>query len=157
MNQTTTIALLGGGGKTGTYLVNELLSRGYSLKLLLRKPENFTLQSTAIQICQGDALDYEDICRLVTGCQAVVSTLGQRPGEPLVASQATTHLLKAMQDQQIMRYILVAGLNLDTPTDKKGAQTRMATDWMKSTFPAIHEDRQRAYSILQQSRINWTR
>ena len=39
MEQKIKIAVLGGGGRTGKYLVTQLLSQGYHLKLLLRNPE----------------------------------------------------------------------------------------------------------------------
>ena len=156
MEQKINIAVLGGGGRTGKYLVTQLLSQGYNLKLLLRHPENFQIESQFIEIIQGDALDLETIRSLMKGCQAVISTVGQRKDEPLVASQATSNILKAMAENGIQRYILVAGLNVDTPFDKKGPETTTATEWMKTNFPLIHGDRQKAYSILSTSDVNWT-
>lgn len=150
------VAVLGGGGRTGNYLVNQLLKKGFSVKLLLRNPENFTIQSSQIEIIQGDALDLESIKSLLQDCQAVISTVGQRKDEPLVASLATKNILKVMNDCQIERYVLLAGLNIDTPFDKKSAKTQMATDWMKANFPIIQEDRQKAYNLLIESNVNWT-
>ncbi len=150
------IAILGGGGRTGKYIVTQLLSQGYSLKVLLRNPENFQLESPFIEIVTGNAIDPEAIRSLVQGCQAVISTVGQRKDEPLVASQATLNILNAMTEYRIDRYILVAGINVDTPFDKKGPETRAATEWMKMTFPSIHADRQKTYSILSTSDIDWT-
>lgn len=156
MEQKIKIALLGGGGKTGKYLLTQLLSQGYNIKLLLRNPENFQLESPFIEIIKGDAIDAEAIRLLVVGCQAVISTVGQRQDEPLVASQATRNILKAMTEYGIKRYILVAGLNIDTPFDKKSPETMISTEWMKMTFPMIHADRQKTYSILSISDANWT-
>jgi putative NADH-flavin reductase len=156
MEQKIKIAILGGGGRTGKYLVTQLLSQGYNIKLLLRSPENFQLESPFIEIIKGDAIDAEAIRSLVQGCQAVISTVGQRKDEPLVASQATMNILKAMTEYGIKRYILVAGLNVDTPFDKKSPETITATEWMKMTFPVIHADRQKTYSILSTSDVNWT-
>jgi hypothetical protein len=73
-----------------------------------------------------------------------------------VASEATKNILQVMNDNGIQRYVLLAGLNIDTPFDKKSAKTHMATDWMKSNFPIIQEDRQKAYDLLEQSNVNWT-
>ena len=156
MKQKNRIAVLGGGGRTGKYVVTQLLSQGYRLRLLLRNPENFQLESPDIEIVKGDALDAEAICSLIAGCQAIISTVGQRKDEPLVASQATLNVLKAMSEYGIQRYILVAGLNVDTPFDKKSEQTSAATEWMKTNFPLIHADRQKTYSILSASNVNWT-
>ena len=68
--------------------------------------------------------------------QAVISTVGQRKNEPLVAHAATANILNAMMYYEIRRYVLVGGINIDTPYDKKSAQTLAATDWMKANFPA---------------------
>jgi putative NADH-flavin reductase len=154
--QKNKIALLGGGGRTGKYVLSQLLAQGYQVKLLLRNPENFQLENPLIEIVVGDAIDPEAIRSLVQGCQAVISTVGQRKDEPLVASQATTNILKAMAEFGIERYILVAGINVDTPFDKKSPGTIAATEWMKMTFPVIHADRQKTYSILSTCDINWT-
>ncbi len=156
MEQKNRIAILGGGGRTGKYILTQLLSQGYNVKLLLRNPENFQLENPFIEIVKGDAIDPEAILSLVKGCQVVISTVGQRKDEPLVASQATINILKAMTEYGIKRYILVAELNVDTPFDKKSPETITATEWMKMTFPVIHADRQKTYSILSTSDINWT-
>jgi len=113
------VAVLGGGGRTGNYLVNQLLKEGFSVKLLLRHQENFPIQNNQIEIIKGDALDLESIKSLLKDCQVVLSTIGQRKDEPLVASAATKNILQVMNDYGIERYVLLAGLNIDTPFDKK--------------------------------------
>ena len=57
---------------------------------------------------------------------------------------------------EIRRYLLVAGINIDTPFDKKSPQTLAATDWMKANFPLIQEDRQKAYNALFENPLDWT-
>ena len=166
MDQNIKIAVLGGGGRTGKYVVKHLLSKGYQLKILLRNiPEiseltkdEFTSNLThpLAEIVKGDAVLYEDIRRLLSGCDAVISTIGQRPGEPMVAGAATKNVLQVMEEFSIQRYIVVAGVNVDTPFDKKSEQTKAATNWMKENFPATHEDRAKAYHILAKSQLDWT-
>ncbi|TDO84049.1 putative NADH-flavin reductase [Flavobacterium chryseum] len=150
------VAVLGGGGRTGNYLVNQLLKEGFSIKLLLRNPENFCIQSSQIEIVKGDALDIESIKVAFQDCDAVITTVGQRKDEPLVASLATKNILQVMNEYGIHRYVLLAGLNIDTPFDKKSTKTQMATEWMKTNFPIIQEDRQKAYNLLEESNVNWT-
>ena len=164
MNRNIKIAIVGGCGRTGKFLVERLLTKGFHIKLLLRNPENITSDilsnSSFAEIVKGDVLDYDKVKLLLEGCSAVISTVGQRKDEPLVASQATANILGAMAETKCMskeaRYILVAGLNVDTPFDKKGAETKAATEWMKTNFPLIHNDRQKAYEILTASDAHWT-
>jgi len=156
MKNISKVAVLGGGGRTGKFLVNQLLEKGFSVQLLLRSPEKFTIQHSKIEIIKGDAIDEEVVHLLVKDCDAVVNCIGQRPGEPMVASRATKNVLNAMSNFGLERYILLAGLNIDTPSDKKSHKTIMATDWMKTNFPEIQKDRQLTYDILVESNINWT-
>ena len=150
------IAVLGGGGRTGNYLINQLISKGFKLKVLLRHPEQFQIQSSQIEIVKGDATHSESVRQLVEGCDAIISVVGQRPGEPLVACRATQNLLDAMNYFGIQRLISLAGLNVDVPSDRKGKETLMATEWMKANFSEIHTDRQKSYALLEQSSLDWT-
>ncbi|WP_281634220.1 NAD(P)-dependent oxidoreductase [Flavobacterium luteolum] len=156
MKNISKVAVLGGGGRTGKYLVNQLLENGFSVKLLLRNPDNYAIQNPKLEIIKGDAINEESIKLLLKDCQAVISTIGQRPGEPMVASQATENVLNAMNSNGIGRYVLLAGLNIDTPFDKKGPKTLMATDWMKTNFPEIQKDRQFTFDLLMDSKVDWT-
>lgn len=156
MNQNITIAVLGGGGRTGKYLVTQLIEKGYRIKILLRNPKTFEISSPLIEVIQGDAMHCTVLHRLMDGCQAVISTIGQRPGDPLIAEQATRNILKAMAYHCVKRYVLVAGINIDTPLDQKGPETVVATNWMKANYPDIQEDRQRSYGLLVNSNVDWT-
>lgn len=155
MKKKPKIAILGGGGRSGKFLLAKLFEQQYPLKLLLRDA-TLSISYEMLEIIQGDALDFYAVERLLTGCFAVISTIGQRKDEPLVAARATDNILQAMATHNIRRYIALAGLNIDTPFDKKGQQTLAATTWMKSTFPAIQKDRQKAYDILSRSDVDWS-
>lgn len=150
------IAVIGGTGKSGKYLIEQLLDRNFSLKLLIRNPSQFSCRSPLVEIISGDVRDYAAVATLLKGCRAVVSTLGQPRGEAPVFSQATRHVLRAMQEHGIQRYILTTGLNVDAPSDQKSSWTRAATDWMKANYPDTTADKQREYELLAKSDANWT-
>jgi putative NADH-flavin reductase len=156
MNHKFKLAILGGTGKSGKYLVKQLLAQGFHIKLLLRDPDSFQLKSSFIEIVKGDARDYESIRSVIDGCQAVLSTLGQPRGETPIFSQATRNIIQAMSQSNVTRYILTTGLNVDTPFDKKSAKTKMATDWMKSNYSETTLDKQVECEVLTKSSINWT-
>jgi putative NADH-flavin reductase len=156
MKSISKIAILGGTGKSGKYLVQHLLSQGHRLKLLLRNPQTFLLDNPQIEVVTGDAREYESIKSLLEGCQAVISTLGQPRGESPIFSEATRNVIRAMAHWKIDRYIVTTGLNVDTPHDRKSEPTQRATDWMKIHYPITTADKQVEYSLLQSSSINWT-
>lgn len=151
-----TVALLGGTGKAGKYLLKQSLLQNFRVKLLHRKPETLNINNPHIEIVKGDARHYEAIYTLLTGCEAVLSCLSQPVGEPTIFSDATRNILKAMQAHQINRYVTTAGLNVDTPIDQKSAQTQFGTQWMYENFPTTTKDRQVEYQLLTDSKINWT-
>jgi putative NADH-flavin reductase len=150
------VAVIGGTGKSGKYLVQHLLSQGFHFKMLLRDPEKFSITSPFIEIIQGDVREYETVHRFIQECQAVISTLGQPKGEPPIFSQATRNVIRAMKECHIQRYILITGLNVDTPFDKKGDKTAFGTEWMKTHYPDTTTDKQTEWSVLSETDIDWT-
>jgi len=156
MKQIQKIAVIGGTGKAGKYLVRELIARGLHFNILLRHPENFDTNNSLITIVKGDARNYTAVRKVLDGCDAVLSMLGQPKGEPSIFSEATRHVLQAMRECHIRRYILITGLNVDAATDRKSTKTQAATDWMKTTYPETTFDKQAEYGLLTQSDVDWT-
>ncbi|GAA4155739.1 SDR family oxidoreductase [Chryseobacterium ginsenosidimutans] len=154
--KTNRIAVIGGTGKSGKYLVQNLLDKNYPIKLLLRNPENFILKNPLIQIVKGDARDYESIDNLIKDCTVVISTLGQPKGEESIFGDASKNIIKAMDFYGIKRYIVTTGLNVDTPFDHKNEKVKMATDWMYQNYPKTTADKQKEYEILTESDLDWT-
>jgi putative NADH-flavin reductase len=151
-----TVAVIGGTGKAGKYLVKQLLLQKFRIKLLHRKPETLNFDSPLIEVIKGDARDYDAIHNLLDGCDAVLSCLSQPVGEPTIFSVATGNILKAMNAHHISRYITTAGLNVDTPSDQKSPQTQFGTNWMYENFPTTTKDRQVEYQLSTDSDIDWT-
>ena len=156
MNSISRIAVIGGTGKSGKYLTDQLLKQALPFRLLLRNPANFQLRNPLMEIVQGDARNYDSVLRLLQGCDAVLSTLGQPKDEPSIFSDATRNILKAMHACSIQRYIVTTGLNVDTPEDAKSPQTRFATDWMKNNYPKTTLDKQVEWELLSESDVDWT-
>lgn len=157
--QQHTIAVIGGTGKAGTYLVKTLLAQGYKLNMLVRNPEKVTgLQHPKINIVVGTVQQPDAINEVLKGCTAVISTLGLGipASEPGIFSQSTRNILLAMQQQHIGRYLVITGLNVDTPSDHKGPETAAGTAWMKEHFPISTTDKQSEYSLLADSTADWT-
>jgi putative NADH-flavin reductase len=154
--KTNTIAVIGGTGKSGKYLVQHLLEKGYHIKLLLRTPENFTIKNPLIEIVKGDARDYDAVNTLIKDCTVVMSALSQPIGEESIFSDAARNITQSMVSNGIKRYIVIAGLNVDSPFDKKNEKVKEATDWMYKNYPKTTIDRQVEYEILTKTDLNWT-
>lgn len=158
MEQIKKIAVIGGTGKSGKYLVRQLLNQGYHFKLLIRNPNNSKISSPLIEVIVGDVRNYKSVHNLLEGCQAVISTLGlgTPASEPTIFSQASSNVIKAMNELNIRRYIVTTGLNVDTPFDNKGPKIAYGTEWMKKTFPVSTANKQSEYDLLVESNVDWT-
>lgn len=158
MKNINKIAVIGGTGKSGKYLVKQLLEQGIQFKMLLRNPDNFKVKNPLIEVIEGNVNDYESVRSLIDGCQAVISCLGLGvpPSETSIFSKATKNIVRAMNEFGLGRYIVIAGLNVDTPFDNKGVKTKSGTAWMYENYPLTTTDQQTAYQILLDSAIDWT-
>lgn len=152
------IAIIGGTGKSGKYLVQELLAQGFPIKLLLRNPATCQTAHSLVEVIPGNVTDYNAVYKLIEGCQAVISMLGMGipASEPTIFSLSTTHVIRAMQVCGVQRYLVTTGLNVDTPFDSKTGKTLLATEWMKTTYPVSTANKQLEYELLVNSPVNWT-
>lgn len=116
------ILVVGASGATGRLLVAELLTRGASVRAVLRNSASFseTLRNhPALTIVEASLLDLgdEDLLRLVEGCTGVASCLGHNmtmrgifgPPRRLVAD-ATQRLCEAIRrnaPRQPVRFVLM--------------------------------------------------
>jgi putative NADH-flavin reductase len=158
MKKIIKVALIGGTGKSGQYLVKRLLANGISIKLLVRNIFHAPDSHPLIEIVFGNVHDSAAIHQLVTGCEAIISTLGLGipPSEPTIFSQSTRYVLQAMRRYGVKRYILITGLNVDSVSDQKSMQTQQATLWMKTHYPLSTADKQLEYELLIKSSVDWT-
>ena len=150
------IAVLGGTGKAGKYLVDELLRQGYTVKALARDTRKVERSDPSLEVVQGNARDYGSVFNLLSGCEAVISALGPSRNEPDTCSTAAGYIIRTMQTLNISRFIEVAGLAIDAPGDKKGLLTRSLVTMMRWFASSVIDDRQKDFELLKNSNIQWT-
>ena len=147
------VAVIGANGKAGKSLVKALLDRGIRMKVLLR---NTDLSDPLIEVVKGDMNDLSTVRSLIAGCNVVISTIGQPKDEPLISSLATAHIITVMNKYQIARYILIAGITIDIPGDKKSPYNTEMCEFMKRSYPVVVADKQKAFDLSTNSTLDWT-
>lgn len=70
------LAILGATGGTGIELVQRALQAGHDVQVLARTPEKITIKDARLTVIKGDAMKVEDVQKVVTGCDALLSCLG---------------------------------------------------------------------------------
>ena len=156
MNDGYKVAVLGGTGKAGRYVIKELVKQGYAVKMLVRSPEKAPHKNPLIEVITGSAKNYSAIQRLLPGCDAVISALGPSKLEPDICSIAVSHISKLMNQIGIKRYIEIAGLAIETPEDRKGFRTRLIVKIIRTFFRNVVDDRQKVFGMLSAGKLNWT-
>jgi putative NADH-flavin reductase len=150
------IAVLGGTGRSGRYVVDELIRNGIHINMLVRSPEKIPAKHPLVEVIMGSARNYANIQRLLSGCNGVISALGPSKGETDICSVAVRHVNGVMKQLNIKRYIEIAGLGLIIPGDQRGLISRMILWGIKSFSPDTVKDRSLVYDILTAGNLEWT-
>ena len=156
----TTIALLGGTGFIGGYLLQEALARGHSLRVLSRSSDKLAYLGERITVVQGDARDPAVLKELVAGADVVMSALGptrsrgdSRSG---LNSEVTRTLIPILHDAGISRYLVVSGAGVVMPGDDRNLSGWWMRQLVRLRYPGILADRQLEYGLLAETTLNWT-
>ncbi|TPV47357.1 SDR family oxidoreductase [Bacillus dicomae] len=156
MESTNKIAILGANGKAGKYLVTEALEKGYQVKVLTRNSENMTITNENIEVIIGDARDFSSIRKLLKGCRAVINAVGQPKNESYIFSTVTKHVLEAMKEFKIKRYIVISGGSLNVTGDQKGMVNKIGATLFKLFLPKMMQDKYKELQTIQGSDVDWT-
>lgn len=100
--------VIGGTGRTGRQVTKQALVRGHTVTAIVR---NSSLDGESnLSVVVADPCKVEQIIPAFTGQDAVISCLGQRPGEnPWLVRDAAIATLQAMQQTGLKRLVIVSG------------------------------------------------
>ena len=93
-----TIAIIGGTGRAGKFLVKTAKEKGYRVRLLVRTPKKSLLNDPNITFIEGDARNPDVILSLLSGCHAVINTFGQPNKAVPLYSEITSLVIQTMKD-----------------------------------------------------------
>ena len=155
-----TIALIGATGMTGRYVLRRALAEGYPVKVLARTPAKLEGLTPRVTIVQGDARDPEAIEKLLSGSDIVISALGPVKADgaaaQMISTTATGHVISAMRDSHISRYIVVSGAAVVVPGDERNLTGWWMRQLVKLRLGSVLADKQAEYQLLAASDIDWT-
>lgn len=158
--QPRTVALLGATGMVGGFLLREVLARGHEVRVLARSPEKLAEFAGRVTIIEGDARDAAAIQALVQGSDVVISALGPVRGDGdaalFINTTATEHVLAALADAGISRYIVVSGAAVVVPGDERGLLGWWIRLLVRIGLASELEDKQAEYAALALSDAAWT-
>ena len=155
------IAVLGATGRTGKWLVKELLDDGFDVRVLVRNPDAVAHLKGRVEIVHGDAANYQCIVSTMQGCQAVLSTLGptrlrRQAAKKLICSQVTRNVIKAASTLNVKRYVVVSGAAVSLPQDRRNFYGWLSCALVPLFVWYVLKDKKIEAQLLQASGLDWT-
>ena len=104
------IVIFGANGQTGHLLTEQALAAGHRVVAATRRPDDFPLSDPKLTVAAVDVHDGAAVTEVVTGAQAVLSTLGVSfTREPVnTYSVGTGNIVAAMQASGVWRLAVVS-------------------------------------------------
>jgi len=165
MNAAHTALVVGGTGRTGARVLEQLLSRGVNVRAIVRSADRLpkgAAHDPRLEVVVADllSLSEESLVRCVRGCDAVISCLGHvlsvkgifGPPRDLV-TVATTRLCRAIEAAQPtlpVKFILLSSVSVNQPArrdTRRGALERGIVWILRWALPPA-KDNQAAADFL---------
>jgi nucleoside-diphosphate-sugar epimerase len=159
------VLLVGGTGRTGRLVLEQLLGRGIHVRAIVRSPHKLppgVAQDPNLTVVEADLLSMReaDLLSQVRGCRAVISCLGHVPsfkgvfGSPRdLVTRATTRLCRAierLQPAEPVKFILMSSVSVNHPggLDTRRGKFELAIVWILRGLVPPSKDNQQAADFL---------
>lgn len=153
------ITVFGASGRTGKLFTELALKNGYEVKALVRDPSRLGLQHPHLEVIQGDISNPVKVEETINTTEAAIDLIGPGKGSsPELQRTATRHILRAMQQNNVKRLIILASLpfGILDPNDKPTFMNRFMIFMAKNLMGAMVEDAREHVDLIKQSAVDWT-
>lgn len=149
------VALIGGTGRTGALVLDELLLRGHRVRVLVRAEGRVT-EGNSVTTVVGDCRDRGTLRALVEGADAVVSALGPRGREETLHRDTAHALVTTMATGGVRRFVGISGMAVAVPGDQRSMSSAVATRIVRLVGGALARDKSEEYAVFAASDLDWT-
>ena len=130
------VAIIGGTGFVGSYIVDELLGQGHEVSMLVRAgSEHKVRHSQSIRIVAGSIESAESIADVVAGCDAVIYCVGilrEFPGKGITFEttqfDGVANTLEAALQNGVQRFVLMSANGVKIPGTRYQETKKRAED-----------------------------
>lgn len=155
-----TVAVFGAAGPTGKELVEQLLSRGYRVTAVTRRPDEFPLHAPGLTVAGADATNAAQVARALVGVDIVTSVLGTSfSRKPIhLYSDSARAILTGMAAHGVRRLIVTSSMAAaDWRDPNTGWFERLVLERvLMGLGRTLYDDMRRMEAILRASDVEWT-
>lgn len=156
------LIVFGANGPTGRLVVGQALNAGHRVTAVTRRPDQFPVSSTLLDVVAADVTDSDGVARVLsTGPAAVISTFGvpYSRRKIRVYSDGITNITQAMTRFGVERLVCVSSTTV--AREEAPGESWL---WRKGIVPVLrnvvgrtlYDDMQRMEEIVASSGLNWT-
>jgi putative NADH-flavin reductase len=155
------IVVFGANGPTGRLLVAHALAAGHQVIAVTRRPDKFPQQHPNLTVARADVLDASAVEGIVSGADAILSTLGAPYGRKQVAvySVGVRNILTAMERHQVRRLVVVSSSATDPKpyADAGFFFNRVVQPFVVNVLgKTVYQDMRRMEELIRNSEVDWT-
>ncbi len=152
----TRLAIFGATGRAGSELLFQAIDAGHDVRALVRNPSKLESQAADLTVLQGDVKDITAVTETMTGCEAVLSTLGANGNDAADTRRTgTANIMAAMRGRGIRRLVVMGGFHLHVPGDPGNLGQRLIVPILR-LYRNLVEDTTAMAVLVLESDLDWT-
>lgn len=151
------LAIFGGTGKGGHFLLPLALEAGHEVVVLSRNPSKMTLEHERLTVLQGDISERARVDTVIQGADAVMSSLGpNNKGQPFSISKGFDNILPSMSQHHVRRLIMSCGAVVHDPLDKPQFLDTVFNLIWRTFQKNVFDDMTQVVKKVRASDLDWT-
>ena len=158
------ILILGASGRTGKFMLEAALEKGYNVTALVRNLDSISINDKKLNLIKGTPYNLEDINKVMSGNEAVVVVLNNprksdslfaKPlGEKDIIAKSVSNCIKAMKVNNIKRIVVMSSYGVGDSFEMNHWLTRFLIRY--SNLKTAFNDHQVTEKLLRESDLLWT-
>lgn len=156
MRENNSCVVFGASGRTGKEVVNEAVSKGISVRAVVRKTPATLFQEPIQTVC-FDYRNTEALTTIIGGVSCVVIAFGPRsPYKDLFCAEATKNIVMAMEKLGVKRIICQTGAMIGDYPNNRGFFFGLMSTLFRINDPRAYNDRVEQEDVIKESSLEWT-
>lgn len=147
------LLVVGATGGTGRQVVEQALQQGHFVTAFVRDPAGLPIQHPNLTIITGDILKPETVLPAVRRQDAVICSLGGRPGQQDQAvAEGTRNLINAMHQSGVKRLFVVSSLGVGTSYEEASLPSKL---FIKTFLSGPIAEKEKQERTVRESKLDW--